>query len=189
MGQRGRNGGYSGATGWQRAIHVAAFVRSAAISSNVRPSPSSLACFPLSVCSRCTMTSTYFGSSSTPATDALRQFSRRECAPAPQETVINQLAPLRVVQDRAPYQIDRLLCWVIELLLVGAAHNKLGTRPIPNRRRARSPTRCCTKPCGAPAGTKDSGASGLTRVNQKVVGSRSTWRAKPFRFEALPAFG
>ena len=50
----------------QRAIHSAPFRRSSAISSNVRPSPSSLAFLPLSVCKRCTTTSTYFGSSSIP---------------------------------------------------------------------------------------------------------------------------
>jgi len=50
----------------QRAIHAAAFCRSCLISSNVRPSPSSVAFLPVNCCQRCTITSTYFGSSSSP---------------------------------------------------------------------------------------------------------------------------
>jgi Protein of unknown function (DUF3489) len=50
----------------QRPIHASAFRRSSAIASKVRPSPSRIACLPLSVFQRCTTTSTYFGSSSRP---------------------------------------------------------------------------------------------------------------------------
>ena len=48
VGHLWRNGGYFGATtaARQDTIHAAAFRRSAAISSNVRPSPSSFAFLP-----------------------------------------------------------------------------------------------------------------------------------------------
>ncbi len=47
-------------------VHTGTPGRSAATSSNVRPLPSSVAFLPLSDCHRCTATSTYFGSSSSP---------------------------------------------------------------------------------------------------------------------------
>jgi hypothetical protein len=47
-------------------LHAAAFRRSSAISSKERPSPSSVAFLQASVCQRCVITSTYFGSSSMP---------------------------------------------------------------------------------------------------------------------------
>ena len=50
----------------QRVIHAGSSRPLVAISSNVHPSPSSLAFLPLNVCQRCTITSTYFGSSSRP---------------------------------------------------------------------------------------------------------------------------
>src|SRR5262249_19915497 len=47
-------------------VHATAFSRSALSSSNVRPAPSRVAFRPLSVCQRCKITSTYFGSNSIP---------------------------------------------------------------------------------------------------------------------------
>ena len=64
----------------------------------VRPSPSSLAFFPLSVCQRCTTTSTYFVQLEA-TTDPLRQIGGCQCGPTAQERFVHQLAALRVVQD------------------------------------------------------------------------------------------
>ena len=46
--------------------HAATNARSCAMAANVRPSPSSVACLPVKASQRRTITSTYFGSSSTP---------------------------------------------------------------------------------------------------------------------------
>ncbi len=47
-------------------FHCATPIRSSAISSKLRPSPVSVACFPVNDCQRRTITSQYFGSSSQP---------------------------------------------------------------------------------------------------------------------------
>jgi len=49
-----------------------------------------------------------------------------------QKRLIDQLANFRVVQDRAPLQFHWLLRRVVELVLVGAAHDELGRRRRPN---------------------------------------------------------
>src|SRR5262249_39310115 len=53
---------------------------------------------------------------------------------AAQEWLINQFAALRMVQDRAPHQFNRLLRRVIELVFVGAAHDELRGRRSPDCR-------------------------------------------------------
>ena len=104
----------------QRAIHAGSFRRSAAISSNVRPSPSSVAFLPVSVCQRCTIHVDVLRIQLDAEADALGQFRGRQRGAAAEERIVNQFAALEVVQDRAPHQLDRLLRGVIELLLVAS---------------------------------------------------------------------
>src|ERR1039458_2190762 len=56
--------------------------------------------------------------------DALGQFCRRQRGATSQERIVDQLASLEVVQDRAPHQFDRLLSWVVKFRLVGAARSE-----------------------------------------------------------------
>ena len=103
----------------QRAIHWAAPFRSSAICSNVRPSPSSVASLPLQFLPALDDDVNVLRIELDAVADALGEFGGGQRGAAAQERLVHQLAPLGVVQDRAPHQIDRLLRRVIELLLVG----------------------------------------------------------------------
>ena len=52
------------------------------------------------------------------ATRAAGQFSGGQRGAAAQERLVNQLATLGMVQDRAPHQLDWFLCGMIELLFI-----------------------------------------------------------------------
>src|SRR5262249_7598193 len=55
-----------------------------------------------------------------------------ERGPATQEWFINEFATLRVIQDRPSEQLNRLLCWVIELFFLRSAHDHLGRGGVPD---------------------------------------------------------
>jgi hypothetical protein len=59
------------------------------------------------------------------AADALGKLRSRQRGATAKEGFIDQLSAFCMVQNRALHQLDRLLGWVIELLLVAAAHDKL----------------------------------------------------------------
>ena len=58
--------GFNSSGLFRQALHAAILTRSCATASNVRPSPSSVACLPVNPCQRWTTTSAYLGSSSSP---------------------------------------------------------------------------------------------------------------------------
>src|SRR6185436_7015579 len=66
--------------------------------------------------------------------DAVRDLCGGERRTGTQKWVIDQFATLGVVQDWPPHQLDRLLCGVIEFLLLRSAHNELWGWGIPDRR-------------------------------------------------------
>lgn len=77
------------------------------------------------------MTSTYFGIELDSVTDTLGYLGCSECSPAAQKWFIQQLPAPRVIENWAPHQLDRFLCWMIELLFLGAAHDELRRRRVP----------------------------------------------------------
>jgi hypothetical protein len=107
----------------QRAIH-ATFL-SLAISSKVLPLPSSLAFLPLSVCHRCTITSTYLRVQLQAEPNTLGEFRGSESGSRSQERVTDHLATLQVVQDGPAHQFNRLLRGVIVLFFIRSAHDEL----------------------------------------------------------------
>src|SRR5688572_22693517 len=57
--------------------------------------------------------------------DSTGRLGRRERCPAAEERLIDQLTGLGVVQNRSAHQLNRLLCWMIELLFIRATHDEL----------------------------------------------------------------
>jgi len=106
----------------QRASH--AFRRPSMTSSNLLPSPSSL------VLTTQRLPPLYYDIhvlriEFDTAAACPRSVPRGESGAAAQERLVHQLAPLGLVQDRAPRQLDRLLRRMVEFLLVRAAHDEL----------------------------------------------------------------
>ena len=61
-----------------------------------------------------------------------RKFRGRERSAAAQEWVINQFTSPEVIDDWAPHEIHWLLCRMVELVFLGAAHDELGRWRIPD---------------------------------------------------------
>ena len=64
---------------------------------------------------------------------ALSQFRRGQRGTAAKERLVHQFALLGVIQNRAPHQFDRLLCGVVEFVLLRATHDELGRGTPPDR--------------------------------------------------------
>ena len=110
---------------WQRAIHAAIPKRSAFICSNVRPSPSSVAFSARQPLPPLDNDVNVLRIELQSAADALGQFSRGERGAAAKKWLVDQVAKLGVIQDRATHQRDGFLRGVIEFLLIRAAHDEL----------------------------------------------------------------
>ncbi len=66
--------------------------------------------------------------------DPFGDFGGGQCCATTHKRFVHQLATLRMVQDRAPHQIDRLLRWVIEFRFVRSTHDEFRRWRVPYRR-------------------------------------------------------